>query len=121
MISIIKNLTLATVAFAAFTGTAMAGPTAGSLPSVEVNAAGYDLASPQGIASLTSKARSAAKQLCGVNQNRDLGLAIEASRCFNRAVADANRQIEALRLIRMAGRSGEQVAIVDAGKLPHTK
>ena len=125
MTIITKKLILAPVALAlaaaGFAGPALAGQTSGGFPTVEVKATGYDLSTPQGVSSLTRKARIAATQVCRVNENGDLGFRSAANRCFNRTIADATRQIEALRQVRTARRGGEQVAVVDAGKLPGTK
>jgi UrcA family protein len=125
MTSTIKNLILAPVALAAavtaFVSPALAGEAPEGFPTVEVQTAGYDLSTPRGVASVTRKARIAAMQVCHVNEERDLGLRIAANQCFKKTVADATRQIEALRQVRSAGRSGEQVAVVDTSKLPVTK
>ncbi len=117
----LKNLTLAAVAIAAFASPALAQSTPDGAPSVQLKAAGYDLSSPQGVAALTRKARTAAALVCQVGGDRDLGRVMTANRCFNLAVADANRQIEALRLVRMARRADQQVAAVDVTKLPDGK
>ncbi len=121
MTNTFKNLTLVAAAIAAFASPALAQSTPEGTTSVEVTAAGYDLSSPQGVATLTRKARSTAAQICHADEDRDLGRSMAAKRCFTKAVADATRQIEALRLVRTAGRGGQQVAIADMNKLPGGK
>jgi UrcA family protein len=121
MASTIKTLILATAAVTAFAGPALAGQTPDDLTTFAVNTKGYDLSSPKGVASVTRKAHRAAMEMCGVGKHNDLGLSVAANRCFKSTVADIARQIETLRQIRMAGRTGEQVAVADTNVLPVTK
>jgi UrcA family protein len=121
MTSILKTLIVATAAVAAFTGPALARQTSDDLTTFAVTTKGYDLSSPKGVASVTRKAHRAAMEVCGVGKHNDLGLSVAAKRCFKSTVADVARQIETLRQIRMAGRTGEQVAVADTNALPTTK
>ncbi len=121
MTNTFKKLTLVAVAIGTFAGPALAQSTPEGVTSVEVTASGYDLSSPKGVATLTRKARSTAAQICHMDEDRDLGRTMASKRCYTKAVADATRQIEALRLVRTAGRTGQQVAIADMSKLPSGK
>ena len=84
-------------------------------PTININAKGYDLSTPDGVAKLTKSVHLAAHKLCAPNgDDKDLGLITEQRRCYEKAVASADTQIAALRSRRQG--SSSQVASVDTGR-----
>jgi UrcA family protein len=70
---------------------------------VEINAKGYDLASPDGLARLRSQGRRAAASVCRINGESDLSALIAQKNCFAKAVASVDTQIDTLRNRKMQG------------------
>lgn len=108
-----NSIILAGAVFAAIATPALASRSDDGQGKIEVKAAGYDLSTREGVSALTKHVRSAARQVCGVNDDPDLYVKAQASRCFDRAFSDANAQIEALR----ARTTGNRIAVADTGKI----
>lgn len=89
----------------AFGSIGLAAPAiaADGVATVEINAKGYDLTSPDGVARLRSQGHRAADSICRINGERDLSALIAEKNCFRKAVASVDTQIDTLRNRKMQG------------------
>lgn len=79
-------------------GTAQAGALDGAQPTVRVQYSKQDLATRQGVRTLYSRLRIAARQVCPDWDARDLSRSVAARACYEAALADAVNQIREPRL-----------------------
>ena len=89
----------------AFGSIGLAAPAiaADGVATVEINAKGYDLTSPDGVARLRSQGHRAADSICRINGERDLSALIAEKNCFRKAVASVDTQIDTLHNRKMQG------------------
>ncbi len=97
--SISKKLKIVAISFVAFSSIGNSVQAADVQPStIEIDAKGYNLAAPDGIALLRAKVRQAAKQLCFSKGLNDALEHLAQTVCFKKALADGFEQISELQV-----------------------
>lgn len=82
--------------------------------SVTVEYSDLDLASPNGVDRLYSRLRSAARNVCGEYEARDLRTRASARSCYVRALGEAVRDVDHAALTAMhQGNTAERLARLD--------
>ncbi len=106
MNSITKILVTATALVSV--GTVNAATFAEAKPMVKIPTSGINLKTAEGQNRLVRLTRAAARKVCFLDKSRELGIAMQERKCFQRALAEAEVQIASLR------NPGEQIALRDA-------
>lgn len=89
--NITHQFTIAATVIAMTIGTAAQAQEA---KSIDITVAGADLSHPAAVSQLESRIKTAAKQVCGVGQGRELAEQAKERQCYNEAVASASMQMQ---------------------------
>jgi UrcA family protein len=83
-------------------------------PVVLIDARGYDLNTPIGFAALTRQVHAAARNVCFTGSS-DLGVVMKEKTCFKRSFADAQAQIDSLRIsVTQRGEEPHPIQVADS-------
>jgi UrcA family protein len=91
--------------------------TASAAPIAIASAAGLNLNSPVGLATLKTRVKAAAAELCLANGVEPLDTRLARARCYRSAVADGYRQLDRMTAPKTAASMGASAGILsNAGR-----
>jgi UrcA family protein len=112
--TITKTALIAALAGIATTASANVTYNDDGAPVLLIDARGYDLNTSIGVAALTRHVRAAAREVCFTGSS-SLGVAMKEKRCFERSFAEAQTQIERLRIsVTQRGDEPRSIQVADS-------